>query len=89
MLNLPHLYNGHNVIYHTVKFNPGNQVLCIEPGTARHKESAAVINTSLLSLSHGIRTSTSQDAVDKDVLQSVLLLSQFSVILILDNAVVP
>lgn len=36
-----------DVIYHKVKFNTGDQVLCIQSGTAKHKQLAIVIDVTV------------------------------------------
>lgn len=47
MLSWAHLHHGRDVIYHKVKFNTGEQVLCVESGTAKHKQLAIVIDVTV------------------------------------------
>lgn len=84
MLNWAHLRHGHDVIYHEVQFNTGDQVLCIESGTAKHKLLAAVIDVTVGPGTVSSMSFTSspliqnkdlytQDAVDRKLLKSVFV----------------
>lgn len=84
MLNWARLHHGHDVIYHEVQFNTGDQVLCIESGTAKHKLLAAVIDVTVGPGTGSSMSFTSspliqnkdlytQDAVDRNLLKSVLV----------------